>query len=324
MTILHQILAGIGEPFWHLVMPEKRIFWPFLAGALALALGAYGWRRGFAGGVGPCVRTLFPARIWLHPSSYLDVKLLFAKAALRAVWVAPWALSALGLAQWVTGALDRVRGVPERPGLGPTTVVVLYTLVLFFAWDFSRYFLHRLAHRVPLLWELHKVHHSAEVMTPLTLYRSHPIETFLFELRGVLVTGLVTGVFFHGFRGHAVQAEILGVNAVGFVFNLLGGNLRHSHVWISYGGILEHVLISPAQHQIHHGAKREHYDRNFGSWLAIWDWMGGSLAIAGRRRPAGLRFGLDAADRNHHPYALGSALAHPILELGRVLRRRVV
>ena len=78
--------------------------------------------------------------------------------------------------------------------------MLLYTLTLFVAWDLSRYLLHRLLHGVPFLWELHKVHHSAEVLTPLTLYRSHPIESFLYRMRGVLVVSAVTGTFFYFFQ----------------------------------------------------------------------------------------------------------------------------
>ena len=40
---------------------------------------------------------------------------------------------------------------------------------------------------------------------------------------------------------------------------------------------LEKVLISPAQHQLHHSLDERHYDKNFGAALAIWDWIFGSL-----------------------------------------------
>ena len=38
---------------------------------------------------------------------------------------------------------------------------------------------HYLQHRVPVFWEFHKVHHSAQVLTPITLYRMHPIDDML-------------------------------------------------------------------------------------------------------------------------------------------------
>ena len=69
---------------------------------------------------------------------------------------------------------------------------MLYTLVLFVAWDLSRFALHWALHRFETLWQFHQVHHSAEVLTPFTLYRSHPVESLLYGLRGVVVTGVVT------------------------------------------------------------------------------------------------------------------------------------
>ena len=48
-------------------------------------------------------------------------------------------------------------------------------------------------------------------------------------------------------------------------------------MWLSYGPRLEHLLISPAQHQIHHSTDEAHYNKNFGSCLAIWDYFGKSL-----------------------------------------------
>jgi len=100
---------------------------------------------------------------------------------------------------------------------------------------------------------------------------------------------------------------VLGVDVVGFALAALGGNLRHSHVWLSYGPWLERWFISPAQHQIHHSRDPRDHDRNFGAGLAVWDWVFGSLSLAGPRRR--LRFGLAA--QNHGP-DLASALVDPV------------
>ncbi len=194
-----------------------------------------------------------------------------------------------------------------------------YTVVLFVAWDLSKYVLHRLAHQVPALWALHKVHHSAEVMTPLTFYRTHPLESLLFDLRGALVTGVVTGGFFWAFRGAAEPLYLLGVNVLGFAFNFFGGNLRHSHVWLSYPAWAERWFISPSQHQLHHTHECE---RNYGAWLAIWDRMGGSLDLSGARRI--LDFGLPEGELNHAPDDLLGALVGPVVELLRRLRPQAV
>jgi sterol desaturase/sphingolipid hydroxylase (fatty acid hydroxylase superfamily) len=184
----------------------------------------------------------------------------------------------------------------------------------FLAEDFARYVVHRLAHRVPFLWELHKVHHSAEVMTPLTVYRTHPIESVLMRGGAQLALGLVAGLFSWVFPGKVRAFEIMGVYGLNFLWNLLGTNLRHSHVWLSWGPRLERVFISPAQHQIHHSDQLHHYDSNFGSALALWDLAFGTLYVTrGRER---LRFGLPPDVRNHGD-SVGSALLAPLVAAAR-------
>ena len=85
-------------------------------------------------------------------------------------------------------------------------------------------------------------------------------------------------LFFFGAKAELVT--VLGANAILFVFNTLGSNLRHSHVWITYGPVFERFLISPAQHQIHHSQHARDHGRNFGAVLALWDWVGGSLSLS--------------------------------------------
>ncbi|MCC6872754.1 MAG: sterol desaturase family protein [Sandaracinaceae bacterium] len=295
MDELYETTVGV------LLDPDQRVFWPGLLSAAVIAALAGGQLKRY---VDP--------KLWAHPSALLDYQLLLANAGIRILLVAPLGLSAFAVAVGVADALDRWLGIPAAPDWPDALVTAAYSIVLFLVWDLSRYALHRLAHEVPALWEIHKVHHSAEVMTPFTFFRAHPVERFLFGLRGVLATGLVAGVFFHFFRERAVQLEVLGVTAIGFVFNILGSNLRHSHVWLTYGRYVERVFLSPAQHQIHHGAEAVEQRSNYGTWLAIWDWLGGSLRLANdATRPA--RFGLSEADLNHDPHGLLSSLVGPLV-----------
>ncbi len=150
------------------------------------------------------------------------------------------------------------------------TVIIFFSLILFIIDDFSRFWLHRLYHRVPLLWRFHSIHHSATILTPLTLYRVHSIEFLLNNCRGILVVGITSGLFMYCFRGSIGVYEVLGVNILNVIFNLAAANLRHSHVWIGFG-YFEHIFISPAQHQIHHSRSAIHFNKNYGSCLSIWD-----------------------------------------------------
>ena len=119
-------------------------------------------------------------KIWTHASALSDYRLLVVKALLRLVLVTPWAFSAFGLSVWFVGILNKAFGVVSPVAWSKTWIMLLYTLTLFLLWDLSRYLLHRLLHAIPFLWEIHKVHHSAEVLTPFTLYRNHPIESMLY------------------------------------------------------------------------------------------------------------------------------------------------
>jgi sterol desaturase/sphingolipid hydroxylase (fatty acid hydroxylase superfamily) len=70
---------------------------------------------------------------------------------------------------------------PVLPSTLPTYVTrSVVTVMLFLAYELGYWFNHWLSHKVPLLWEFHKVHHNAEVLTPLTNFRVHPVYTWIF------------------------------------------------------------------------------------------------------------------------------------------------
>ena len=75
-----------------------------------------------------------------------------------------------------------------------------------------------------------------------------------------------------------------------FIFNVLGANLRHSHISISYWRWLENIFISPAQHQIHHSVEAKHYNKNYGAILAIWDNLTKTLYFSDKQQ--NITFGL--------------------------------
>jgi sterol desaturase/sphingolipid hydroxylase (fatty acid hydroxylase superfamily) len=300
---------------------DQRTFWGYLVAAalIGLVVSARAVRRGgkpldlAAARAGLRVMV----RRWGSRSSRVDLGLVVLRPMIFGMFaflVVPWVWSTLEIARAVAGSLDQWSGVPSPGRWSVPAVTGLYTVVLFVAWDASRFLLHWAMHRVPALWQLHQVHHSAEVLTPFTLYRVHPLESALYVLRGVLVTGVVTGLFFHFFRGAAAQWQLLGVNGLGAMFSMIGGNLRHSHVHWSWGR-LERWLISPAQHQLHHGP--DGTSTNYGTWLALWDRWAGSLRT---EVDAPRRFGLDADALNHRPDSVVSALIDPLRAMVTDLR----
>jgi sterol desaturase/sphingolipid hydroxylase (fatty acid hydroxylase superfamily) len=154
----------------------------------------------------------------------------------------------------------------------------VYTVLFFVSLDLGRFAAHCLLHDVPVLWEFHKVHHSAEVLTPVTSYRAHPVELLLMAWGPVLVTAGTTLVFQLVFPGTVSFYTFLGLHVLVWVSNLVG-NLRHSPVWLSYGPAVGRWLVSPAHHQLHHSSDPTHRGCNRGFELAIWDRLYGTLVV---------------------------------------------
>lgn len=300
---LERIEQGLMAPLSFPADPASRVYWLFWVSAGVMALAALYLqyrRRLLAGSSGKeegfarlARRHLFSRRHWLNRSSATDLGFMLGNSLLRTALVIPLVgshlLATLWVARWLQGNLGNA---PDWQ-LPVMVVAGLYTLSFFLLEDLSRFALHRTMHKVPWLWRFHKVHHSARRLTPLTLFRVHPLEMTLYYLRGVLVFGGVSGVFVYLFGRQLSGWDVLGVDALGFAFNFLGANLRHSHIWLTFGP-LERYLISPAQHQLHHSAAPEHWDKNFGTTLTLWDRLLGSHCPAGQR-PRRLVFGLGRA-----------------------------
>ncbi len=254
-------------PFSYFLDPSERLFWGYLLSSALIAFLVVTWRS----------EKVFSAsavkRYWLHPSAIVDYQYFFLMCFIKVYLLAPLLFSAQEVAlwtqRWSRDYLEPLFDVRYQ------TVGWLYTIALFLASDFTRYWLHRALHAFDCLWAFHKVHHSAEVLNPLTFYRIHPVESLLFGLRYSLTAGVVTGIFMTLFGAKLHTQQVIGVNGFLFTFSVLGSNLRHSHVYWGFPRWLESLIISPAQHQLHHQYR---YSRsNYGGALAIWDWMFGSL-----------------------------------------------
>ncbi len=305
----------LEQVFGPLLNPQKRIFIGYLVSALAIALFVHiAIARAT---IGKAMSGIFARSIWLSRSATADYTVMIVNQAIM-MGVAPRLISKLVIATILFESLHiwfdgRVTLLPQTPAW---VVATLFTLTLFLLDDATKYLVHRALHRFPALWSFHKVHHSAEVLTPFTVYRTHPIEAVIFSLRSILVQALLVGAFLFFFGDRATLMTVLGANAFLFFFNLAGSNLRHSHVWISYGSFLERWLISPAQHQIHHSVEDRHHDRNFGAVLAVWDRFGGSLCLATpENRPAG--YGIKGG--SSAPHNLTTLYLHPFSEAAQAV-----
>ena len=92
-----------------------------------------------------------------------------------------WAIiSSQSVSHIVSGALTDMFGVLPKTGLNELTSKSIVTVFLFLAYELGYWVDHYLSHRIPMLWDFHKVHHTAEVLSPLTNFRMHPVDSVVF------------------------------------------------------------------------------------------------------------------------------------------------
>ena len=308
-----KLIEAVTLPFNNLTDPEDRLFIPYLLSSLALAYFVYHSSKI----TGSFWRYVFPKDVWLGRSAMVDYGLIFFNAAFKVFFIGPYLLFGIYLSYHVELLLPEVFGYPNV-ALTATQTIILYTIVLTVALDLSIYLIHRLMHVIPIFWEFHKVHHAATTMTPFTKYRSHPVELILITVTVTLTMGVVTGVFQYLSPHPIKESTLIGANVLSLGFMVFGSNLRHSHIQLKYFKWLERVLLSPYQHQIHHSDNPEHYDRNLGSKLAIWDWMFGTLLRSDQVEE--IRFGIGKDDEANYS-SLWKNLSTPFVNLWRMVRR---
>lgn len=275
LDFLRQIYAAVF-PADVMIAPE------YLAVAVVLAWGFYrlsGRRGGFW-------RWLVPPEVYGHASHRLDLELFLIGRVMTFSGV-------IGRLSATSAVAAIVAGLVGSPGAASHLSPWLLALMLWVAGDFALYWIHRTFHGSRLIWPLHAVHHSAEVMTPITAYRQHPLGLLIASVGYAAVIGVFQGLLIGTFDPAATVAEIAGVNAFLVFANFAMSNFHHSHVWIDYGPVLGRIFVSPAMHQIHHSTRPEHFNRNYGTFLAVWDWVFGTLYLP--RSGEVVTFGLTGA-----------------------------
>jgi len=257
-----------------------------LAAALAIAATFFALqrkRRGRRLRLKVLLRALFPRRLLRSPSHQADVFYLVFNVFAYGI-VFGWAIMSYQfVSNAIIGGLVAVFGptAPSVPGFVSRAVI---TLMLFLAYELGYWFNHWLSHKVPFLWEFHKVHHTAEVLTPLTNFRVHPVYGWIFANIIAFSVAVANGLGNYMFGDTAYQYALSDTNIILVLFIHAYVHLQHSHMWISFRGALGRIFISPAHHQVHHSGDPKHFNKNFGSCLALWDWMFGTLYVPAKER----------------------------------------
>lgn len=258
----------------------------------------------------------FKKEVWQSRSALIDYTILVLNPIIL-LFALDWIIT--GLWELVPMIANGVRalGADLQEEGGSVWVTIALTLSLYLANDFMRWWLHYLQHKVPFLWEFHKIHHSAEHLNFATAERFHPLDALFFAAGVVGAAVIVNGVFLGLFGDQLTIYQLGGANIFFFASNLIGGVLRHSPAWVSYGPRVEKWLISPAMHQIHHSSDPKHFDKNMGGGLAIWDRMGGTLYIPQGREE--LQFGIGPESKDYR--TLFGVYVEPLVKAARLFQR---
>ena len=167
------------------------------------------------------------------------VKLLFKSAA---IGVALWAASGgYGLFNLVDAPYWMAFGVS------------------FLVLDFSIWLTHVVSHKIPVLWKIHRMHHSDVDIDVSTGIRFHPIEIILsmcWKFFVVLLLG----------------APVLSVLIFEIVLN---GGALFNHANIKLPQVVDRIMrlaiVTPDMHRVHHSIIPEEHNSNYGFNLSIWD-----------------------------------------------------
>lgn len=256
--------------------------WPYLLSSLASAWILFVFARNRGGMQAVSFREFaFPGWLYRHPSARLDCRFVAIDIVLFFLLYLP-IIAGINLSgcKIMSALIVRLMSWEPPSTLSPVAAVGAAVGFLMLS-DFINYCAHVCFHRIPVLWSIHRIHHSAEVLTPMTAYRVHPLELIGFALCNAPAIGLAS-VFYQNTIGPPLQvATIFGISIIG----LVGSHLRHSHIVFSFGPWLSRIVLSPAQHVIHHSVHAKHWNKNYGVKFAFWDMLLGTLYVPSGNEP---------------------------------------
>jgi sterol desaturase/sphingolipid hydroxylase (fatty acid hydroxylase superfamily) len=170
---------------------------------------------------------------------------------------------------------------------------ILLTVALI---DLGQYVYHRALHRVPLLWRVHKVHHSDNDYDLTTGVRFHPLET-------VLTIGFRISI--NLLLGSPIEAVVIWE-----IWSTLSGFYGHGNVHLPHKVelVIRWVFVTPTMHCIHHSTVFEECDSNFSGIFSAWDRLLGTYTPAPVRGYKDMEFGVIGLE---HPNGLSRLASLP-------------
>ena len=166
------------------------------------------------------------------------------------------------------------------------------------------YAIHFAMHKIPLLWRIHRIHHTDTALDISTTVRFHPLE---FVVSVPLVVATVAGL------GIPVLVVMLYE-----LFDAVMAVLSHANLRLP--ARLERraqtLLVTPAMHRVHHSSDPAETDSNYGATLSVWDRLFGTYVVRSDGALDGMQLGLGEC-QDDRPASLAWLLALPFRTLKR-------
>ena len=182
----------------------------------------------------------------------------------------------------------------------PVWVKLIIGVAMF---DMVSYWFHRIAHKVPVLWRFHRVHHSDTSMDASTFFRGHPIESLLwFGTSNILAAGI--------FGLDLMSLGLYFLIATPFFF-LEHANLKFP-TWVDKTVGL--IFTTPNVHKVHHEQDQYYTDSNYSDIFILWDRIFGTFKY---KPPEQIKFGLKEFE-NDKKQTFWYLMKSPFIRMGRV------
>jgi sterol desaturase/sphingolipid hydroxylase (fatty acid hydroxylase superfamily) len=220
----------------------------------------------------------FPKEQYDNPSSRVDMWNGIILLMLGFPLVGVFAVNGIAIADNVGAYFTAEFGVRAPLMTSTWLIVSVQFLTYFLSVDFVGYWIHRWCHTNALMWHLHKPHHTAETLTPWTLFRQHPIEFFGLNIIPAVVGGAFTGVVLYATGSQIHPGMVVAVTTTAYICFFVIDVFSHVHLPISYGW-MNRIVLAPVMHNLHHSMEPHHWDKNNAVVLTLWDWMFGTLYL---------------------------------------------
>ncbi|MGQ0793049.1 MAG: sterol desaturase family protein [Deltaproteobacteria bacterium] len=164
------------------------------------------------------------------------------------------------IAAYYSALAENGLGILNALGVGSAGNVLLSFVFL----DFITYAWHRAYHKIPVLWRIHRVHHSDLDLDVTSASRFHITEIALSSALKMLV-GLLWGP--------SALALVVHETLLGAAAQFHHSNIRLPERWESR---LRRVVVTPKMHHIHHSNVIGETNSNYSNFLSIWDTLFGT------------------------------------------------